>query len=48
MGGMDLAGFNHLHAVYEWIQKMRVVPLDARSFAELVGYATGPFVPLLS
>jgi len=27
---------------------MRVVPFDLRSFSELVGYATGPFLPLLT
>ena len=44
----EVAGLNSIHALYNHLQKMRVVPLDLRSFAELVGYATGPFLPLVS
>jgi hypothetical protein len=32
---------------FENVQRMRVVPLDARSVLELFGSAVGPFVPLL-
>ncbi|MGQ0812549.1 MAG: hypothetical protein ACT4OO_15180 [Nitrospiraceae bacterium] len=48
LGGADLSGLDALNAIYDRIHKMRVVPLDARSLAELVGYAMGPFVPVIT
>ena len=43
-----LTTHNQLRALYEHVHRMRVIPLDFRSFSELVGYATGPFLPLLT
>jgi len=45
--GDDLAKLNCMSHVYDRIQKMRVVPFDTRSFAELIASAMGPIVPLL-
>ena len=47
MAGGELAGLNNLTSVFERIHHMRVVPFDLRSFAELVGAAIGPILPLL-
>lgn len=47
MSGSDLTGLNALNQVYDHIHTMRVVPLDLRSFSELIGSALGPMVPLL-
>jgi hypothetical protein len=43
-----LSEYNQLRQLYDHVQAMRVVPFDLRSFSELVGYATGPFLPLLT
>jgi hypothetical protein len=43
-----LATHNQLRTLYEHVHGMRVVPFDLRSFSELIGYATGPFLPLLT
>lgn len=48
MARTDLVAYNQFRALYEHVHGMRVVPFDLRSFSELVGYATGPFVPLLT
>lgn len=48
LAGTDLAVYNQLRALYQHVHAMRVVPFDLRSFTELVGYATGPFLPLLT
>ncbi|MBX3348339.1 MAG: hypothetical protein KF747_06290 [Nitrospira sp.] len=47
MSGNDLSGLDALNRVYDHIHKMRVVPLDLRSFSELVWSALGPMIPLL-
>ena len=44
----NLAAYSQWRALYQHVQGMRVVPFDLRSFSELVGYATGPFLPLLT
>jgi hypothetical protein len=44
----DLVTYNQWRSLYEHVQDMRVVPFDLRSFSELIGYATGPFIPLLT
>lgn len=43
----DVTEFNYISHVYDRIQKMRVVPFDTRSFAELIASALGPILPLL-
>ena len=48
LAGTDLVVYNQLRALYQHVHAMRVVPFDLRSFSELVGYATGPFLPLLT
>jgi hypothetical protein len=45
---LDVAVYNQWRSLYEHVEGMRVVPFDLRSFSELVGYATGPFLPLLT
>ena len=38
---------NNLNAVYDHIRKMRVVPIDARSFLELTMQTAGSLPPIL-
>jgi hypothetical protein len=45
---LDVAVYNQWRSLYEHVEGMRVVPFDLRSFSELIGYATGPFLPLLT
>jgi hypothetical protein len=44
----DLLEWQQLRNLYEHIEKMRIVPFDLRSFAELVGQTVGSLVPLLA
>jgi hypothetical protein len=46
--GADLFQWQQLRNLYEHIEKMRIVPFDLRSFAELVGQTLGSLVPLLA
>src|SRR5207247_2402323 len=44
----DLLQWRQLRNLYEHIEKMRIVPFDLRSFAELVGQTLASLVPLLA
>ena len=44
----DLFEWQQLRNLYEHIEKMRIVPFDLRSLAELVGQTVGSLVPLLA
>jgi hypothetical protein len=43
----DLAEWQQLRGLYDHVQKMRIVPFDWRSFAELLGQTLGALIPLL-
>lgn len=43
----ELSQLNLLTGFYERITKMRVVPFDLRSAAQLIGSAIGPMIPLI-
>lgn len=45
--GSHLSGMANLNKAFDTIKHMRVVPLDSRSFFELVGSAVGPMLFLL-
>ena len=47
VGEAELTGMSNLNAVYDHIGKMRVVPIDARSFLELTMQTAGSLAPLL-
>ncbi len=44
----DLLEWQQLRNLYEHIEKMRIVPFDLRSLAELLGQTVGSLVPLLA
>jgi hypothetical protein len=44
----NLLEWNQIRNLYEHIEKMRIVPFDLRSFAELVGQTVGSLIPLLA
>lgn len=43
----ELSQLNLLTGFYERITRMRVVPFDLRSAAQLIGSAIGPMIPLI-
>ncbi len=47
VGDAELIGLSNLNAVYDHIRKMRVVPIDVRSFLELTMQTAGSLAPLL-
>jgi hypothetical protein len=43
----DLVEWQQLRSLYDHVEKMRIVPFDLRSFAELLGQTLGALIPLL-
>ena len=43
----DLVEWQQLRGLYDHVEKMRIVPFDLRSFAELLGQTLGALIPLL-
>jgi hypothetical protein len=43
----DLLQWHQLRTLYEHVEKMRIVPFDLRSLAELLAQTLGALVPLL-
>jgi hypothetical protein len=43
----DLVEWQQLRNLYDHVEKMRIVPFDWRSFAELLGQTLGALIPLL-